>query len=140
MPIRLGSEIQFMKCKTLAIDSEILGTILESGRRLFPKEKILLLRGKRTKDTINVTELVVPPLATYGDGFASLPLYMLPVDFSIVGTVHSHPSGGKNPSVEDCNHMFGLALMIVSFPFAGEKDVAVYDYRGEPLSLQVVRE
>ncbi|MEM1575601.1 MAG: hypothetical protein QXF09_01570 [Nitrososphaerota archaeon] len=31
---------------------------------------------------INISELIVPPLAAYGWGFASIPLHMLSIDFS----------------------------------------------------------
>ena len=128
-----------MRTVTVVIGAELLDAIFESGRRLFPKETILLLRGKKSKDSIEVTELLVPPLADYGHGFASVPLHMLPIDFSIIGTVHSHPSGDVTPSVQDCNHLFGSVLMIVGFPFADEKNVSVYDSGGEKLPLRVVR-
>jgi len=119
------------------VDEELLQMILEGARRLHPRETILLLRGKKAKNTIKISELVVPPLATYGSGFAHIPLHMLPMDFSIVGTVHSHPSGNLTPSTADLNHVFGIILMIVGFPFADERNVAVYNRNGEKLTLQI---
>ena len=110
---------------TVSLSAELLAAIFEGARRLYPREMILLLRGKKSKDSIRVLELVVPPLAAHGRGFANIPLHMLPMDFSIVGTVHSHPSGNIAPSPADCNHFFGSILMIVGFPFAGEQNVAV---------------
>jgi proteasome lid subunit RPN8/RPN11 len=83
---------------------------------------------------------VVPPLAVYGRGFANIPLHMLPMDFSIVGTVHSHPSGNLTPSDVDFNHFFGRILMIVGFPFADAQNVAVYSSNGERLPLQVTKD
>ncbi len=121
------------------IDGELMRTILEGARWLHPKETILLLRGKKTRGVIRVFELVVPPLATYGEGFASLPLHMLPIDFSIVGTTHSHPSGNLKPSPEDLNHFFGSILMIVGFPYASEENVAIYDREGKKLKLQMTK-
>ncbi|MEJ5326965.1 MAG: Mov34/MPN/PAD-1 family protein [Candidatus Bathyarchaeia archaeon] len=121
----------------VAMRLELLEAIFEGARRLYPRETILLLRGKKRKDVIFIEELVVPPLATYGDGFANIPLHMLPIDFSIVGTVHSHPSGNLEPSDVDFNHFFGRILMIVGFPFSNQKDVAVYNSRGEKLLLQI---
>ena len=121
----------------VSMSLELLEAILEGAKRLYPRETILLLRGKKTKDTICVEELVVPPLATYGDGFANIPLYMLPMDFSIVGTVHSHPSGNLTPSDVDFNHFFGRILMIVGFPFSGPEIAVVYNSRGERLQLQI---
>ena len=119
---------------------KLLKAILEGARQLYPKETILLLRGKKGEDAIRVLELVVPPLATYGRSFANVPLHMLPMDFSIVGTVHSHPSGNLAPSDVDFNHFFGRVLMIVGFPFAGAENVAVYNSNGEKLRLQITKD
>jgi proteasome lid subunit RPN8/RPN11 len=119
---------------------ELLEAIFEGAKRLYPRETILLLRGKKSKDIIRVLELMVPPLATYGRGFANVPLHMLPMDFSIVGTVHSHPSGNLAPSDVDFNHFFGRVLMIVGFPFAGAENVAVYNSNGEKLRLQITKD
>jgi proteasome lid subunit RPN8/RPN11 len=125
---------------TVSISAELLDSIFEGAKRLYPKETFLLLRGKKSKNEIHVSELVVPPLAVYGYGFANLPFHMLPMDFSMVGTVHSHPSGNINPSSVDLNHFFGRVLMIVGFPFASAQNVAVYDSKGEKLQLQVTEE
>jgi proteasome lid subunit RPN8/RPN11 len=127
------------KSATVSLTVELLDAIFEGAKRLYPRETILLLRGKKSKDSIEVHDLVVPPLATYGRGFADVPLHMLPMDFSIVGTVHSHPSGNLTPSPADCNHFFGSILMIVGFPFADDQNVAVYNSRGERLPLRIVK-
>jgi proteasome lid subunit RPN8/RPN11 len=124
----------------VSMSAEVLDSIFEGARRLYPKETFLLLRGKKSKSEVHVSDLVVPPLAVYGYGFANLPFHMLPMDFSIVGTVHSHPSGNINPSSVDLNHFFGRVLMIVGFPFASAQNAAVYDSNGEKLQLQVTDE
>ncbi len=124
----------------VSMSLELLEAIFEGAKRLYPRETILLLRGKKSKDIIHVFELVVPPLATYGRRFANVPLHMLPIDFSIVGTVHSHPSGNLTTSDVDFNHFFGKVLMIVRFPFADEENVAVYNSNGEKLLLQITKE
>jgi proteasome lid subunit RPN8/RPN11 len=121
----------------VSMSAELLDSIFEGAKRLYPKETFLLLRGKKHKDEIRVSDLVVPPLAVYGYGFANLPFHMLPMDFSVVGTVHSHPSGNINPSSVDLNHFFGRILMIVGFPFANAQNVAVYDSKGEKVQFQV---
>lgn len=116
---------------------DLLQTILEGAKYVYPRETILLLRGVKKHEVITVTELLVPPLATYGQGFAHIPLYMMPMDFSIVGTAHSHPSGNITPSPTDLNHFFGRVLMIVGFPFTDEKNVAVYNRNEEKLTLEM---
>jgi proteasome lid subunit RPN8/RPN11 len=125
---------------TVLMSAELLDSIFEGAKRLYPKETFLLLRGKKSKDTIHVSDLVVPPLAVYGRGFANLPFHMLPMDFSVVGTVHSHPSGNINPSSVDLNHFFGRVLMIVGFPFVNVQNVAVYNSKGERVPFKVTEE
>jgi proteasome lid subunit RPN8/RPN11 len=122
----------------VVVDAELLEAVLEGARRLHPRETILLLRGKKSKGVIRVSELVVPPLATYGRGFAGIRVHMLPMDFSIVGTVHSHPSGNLKPSATDLNHFFGTVLMIVGFPYESLENVALYNHDGERLAIEIV--
>jgi proteasome lid subunit RPN8/RPN11 len=126
-----------LKTSTLQVSRELLSTILEGARTLHPRENILLLRGKKNKDAIEVSDLIIPPLADHGSHFVTFPLHMLPIDFSIVGTVHSHPSGNLRPSPTDLNHFFGAVLMIVGFPYANENNVSVYKSNGEKLALHV---
>ena len=121
----------------VVVPREILEMILESARHLHPRETILLLRGKASKDVINVSDVLVPPLATYGRSFSAFPAHMLPIDFSIVGAAHSHPSGNLKPSVEDQNHSIGRIMLIVGFPYQGMENVAAYNRSGEGLALEV---
>ena len=121
----------------VTLQREILELILESARRLHPKETILLLRGKSSKDLVSVSEVLIPPLATYGSGFSAFPTHMLPMDFSIIGTAHSHPSGNPTPSTEDLNHAMGKVILIVAYPYLREENVAVYNRNGARLTLQV---
>jgi proteasome lid subunit RPN8/RPN11 len=123
----------------VSISEDLLQAILEGARRLHPKEIILLLRGKKTKDTFIVSDLLVPPLATYGHGFASIRIHMLPIDFSIIGTLHSHPSGNTTPSPADLNHSFGRILLITGYPYDGENNVAAYNHAGERLILKITK-
>ena len=123
---------------TVTINFDLLDSIFEGARRLYPKETFLLLRGRKRKEEIRVTDLVVPPLAVYGYGFANLPFHMLPMDFSIVGTIHSHPSGSLVPSVGDLNHSIGKVIVIVAFPYQISENVTAYNRDGKRLSLQVI--
>jgi proteasome lid subunit RPN8/RPN11 len=124
----------------VVMDDELLKHILECAKRVYPRETIALLRGKVKKEVLTVSELVIPPLATHGRGFANIPLYMLPMDFSIIGSVHSHPSGNLRPSVGDLNHFFGRILMIAGFPYVDVSNVAVYDRNATKLTLQVTEQ
>ena len=122
---------------TVMMSKEVLDAIFEGARRLYPKETVMLLRGKKKKDAVQITDLLVPPLATYGYGFANLPLHMLPMDFSIMGMVHSHPSGNLTASDVDFNHFFGRIMMIVGYPYASQQNVVVYNCQGEKLPFEI---
>jgi len=122
---------------TVQLPKEILDAIFAGAKELYPRESFLLLRGKKTKGTIRINDLVLAPFAVHGEGFANFNPYMFSGDFSLVGTVHSHPSGNISPSHVDLNHFFGRILMIVGYPFEGEGCVAVYDSNGEKMPLQI---
>jgi len=122
----------------VTIQRELFGMILEGARKLHPKETILLLRGRASQNMISVSEVLIPPLATYGKGFSAFPAHMLPIDFSIIGTAHSHPSGSLKPSVEDQNNSMGKIMLIVAFPYKGKDNSAAYNREGEKLALEVM--
>jgi proteasome lid subunit RPN8/RPN11 len=124
---------------TVSAPRDLLDAILAGAKQLYPRESFLLLRGKKNKNVISISDLVVAPFSVHGRGFASYPTHMIPMDFSIVGTVHSHPSGNTQPSSVDLNHMFGRILMIVGYPFTDERCVAVYGSDGEKLALNVTQ-
>jgi proteasome lid subunit RPN8/RPN11 len=128
------------KTVLVLINREVLTSIFISAKELYPKETVLLLRGKKKKDTIHITDLLVPPLATYGYGFANLPFHMLPMDFSIMGLVHSHPSGNKSASDVDVNNFYGRIMMIAGFPYETEHDIVAYNCDGEKIQIKVIDE
>lgn len=89
---------------------------------------------------MRVREVVIPPFAVRGYGFSTFPLHMLPIDSSIVGTAHSHPSGVLQPSIEDLNHFYGRIMVITAYPYYSEKQVAIYNRDGEVVEYEIVDE
>ena len=128
---------KFAMSTSISMRKELLETLLESSKALHPKETILLLRGKANRATISVSEILIPPLAMHGKGFSSFPTHMLPIDFSIIGVAHSHPSGNLQPSVGDLNHPFGKMTIIMASPYKGGENVAAYDRDGKRLTMQI---
>ena len=119
------------------IPQDIMDAIFAGAKQLYPRESFLLLRGKKSKGTIKITDLVLAPFAVHGHGFANFNPYMFSGDFTLVGTVHSHPSGNISPSHVDMNYFFGRILMIVGYPFEGRKCVAAYDSNAEKLPVAI---
>lgn len=120
------------------IKRKCLDLILECARSSYPNEFGGLLRvDSDSKDII--AEIVVLPGTISGDSHAIFQLHMLPIDFTIVGTVHSHPSYSPYPSDADL-HLFqkhGKVHIIVANPFT-ESSWRAYDYRGDELEMEVI--
>jgi proteasome lid subunit RPN8/RPN11 len=96
------------------------------------------LRGKAEKHKIVVNDIQIPPLATHGNTFSTFPLHMLPIDFSIMGTAHSHPSGALRPSLTDLNKFYGRIMLIAAYPYQSQNDIAVFDRKGEKMDFKVL--
>jgi len=123
----------------IVVPEGLLLDMMDMAREVHPREMILLLRGKRRGDEIKVTEYLFPPLGTGGRGFASFPAHMLPIDFTIVGTAHSHPSGNLRPSVGDLHNFYGRVMVIIGPPFTREA-VRAYSKGGEEQEVYLARE
>jgi len=123
---------------TVLIEQSVIDSILSYARMLHPREAILLLKGKVDKNRIMVNDTQIPPLATHGNTFSTFPLHMLPIDFSIVGVAHSHPSGALRPSVTDLNKFYGQIMVITAYPYRSEKNLAIFDREGKPLKYEVI--
>ncbi len=120
----------------IRVDRGLLAEILDFAKERHPHEAILLLRGDVKKDSITLKDYLFPPYARTDSVSASYPLYMLPIDFSIVGTIHSHPSGSLEMSGPDMANMYGRFSMIMGFPY-GLGDVAAYTKAGDRIIVRV---
>jgi proteasome lid subunit RPN8/RPN11 len=124
--------------KIVLINRSVIDSILTYAKINYPKEGILLLRGTMDKKEIRVNEVIVPPSATHGHGFSSFPLHMLPMDLSVMGTAHSHPSGVLQPSVGDLNYFYGRVLIITAYPYDSEEQIVVYDKEGKAIEYGII--
>ena len=124
--------------KTWNIKKQCLELILECSKSNYPNEFGGLLRvDAEEKNTIK--EIVILPGTVSGDAHAIFQLHMLPIDFSIVGTVHSHPSPSYRPSDADL-HLFqkyGKVHIIAAHPFT-ESSWGAYNYRGNKLEMKII--
>jgi len=80
--------------KVHSIRKRTLKMILEASKSSYPDEFGAFLRAEKGV----IRELILLPGTVSGHSHASFKMYMLPIDFTIVGTVHSHPSGACHPS------------------------------------------
>ncbi len=126
--------------RRVLIKRSVIESVLIYAKACHPKEGMLLLRGKANKDAIEVNEVMIPPLSVRSESFSFFPAHMLPIDLSIVGTAHSHPSGILAPSVEDLNNFYGRIMIIAAFPYDSESNIIVIDGKGRTLNYEVVNE
>ncbi len=123
--------------REVKLKRDVLDSILSYCHMNHPNEGILILRGKSKKGNILIDGLVIPPFAFSAHSSSGFPHYMLPVDMSYVGTVHSHPSGHANPSVTDLNNFFELISLIVRFPYE-DNDIFAWDSNGSAVKLTII--
>ena len=102
-----------------------------------PNEIVVLLRGSRSGDVFHITEYLIPPFGFGSRRSASFPAHMLPMDFSILGTAHSHPSGNVSPSTGDMHNFYGRLMMILGPPYSTD-NVAAYTKQGRSIPVEVV--
>jgi len=124
--------------KEIIVERAVVDSILSYAQMLHPREAILLLKGKVEKHRLVVNDVQIPPLATHGNRFSSFPLSRLPIDFSVVGVAHSHPSGALRPSVADLNQFYGRIMLITAYPYQSEQNMIILDREGKPLKYVVV--
>jgi proteasome lid subunit RPN8/RPN11 len=120
------------------IKRRTLDFILESAKSTYPNEFGGFLRvDLDKKDTIS--EIVLLPGTVSGESHAIFKLNMLPIDFSIVGTVHSHPSVSFLPSEADTFlfRKYGKIHMIVAYPF-NPSSWKAYDLYGKKTDVKII--
>lgn len=121
--------------KVHSIKKRTLKMILEASKSSFPEEFGAFLRA----DKGVIHELILLPGTVTGERHAIFRMHMLPIDFTIVGTVHSHPSGACYPSDADLElfRRYGWIHIIACRPY-DMGSWAAFDMTGESRELKVV--
>lgn len=123
--------------KITSITTECLNLIREAARSIHPREFAGLLSAEKEV----ITEVVILPGTISGNAHAIFQLHMAPIDFSLVGTVHSHPSYSAQASDADMAlfRKYGRIHIIIAMPYTHESWKA-YTGTGEEASLMVVKD
>jgi proteasome lid subunit RPN8/RPN11 len=113
----------------------VLELIMAAARENYPNEWSGQLRARRGV----IFELTMLPGTLVGRDNALVNLWMLPIDYSVVGSVHSHPSGNISPSGADLEFFskFGTVHIIAGRPY-NLRSWQAYDWNGEPVDLEIV--
>ena len=120
----------------IIIDSEVFKAMQEFAASNHPNEIIVLLRGSRKGDDFIITDFLLPPFGYGGRGFSSFPAHMLPIDFTIMGTSHSHPNGMLKPSIRDFHNFYGQIMMIIGPPY-DQLRAGAYNKGGEQIPVRL---
>ena len=121
--------------KIWGIEEDVLDMINEAAKDTYPNEFLATLRAEKGV----VTEILLLPGTLSGERSGTFHLNMLPIDLSVVGTVHSHPSFSNMPSEADISLFgrFGNTHIITCIPF-DKGSWKAYNYNGEEVELEVV--
>jgi proteasome lid subunit RPN8/RPN11 len=120
------------------IKKECLEFILECAKSSYPNEFGGLIRVDADKKH-TIIETVILPGTVSGESHAIFKLHMLPIDFSIVGTAHSHPSPSFHPSDADLLlfRKYGKVHIVAAYPF-NLSSWKAYSYNGKEIIIDIV--
>jgi len=121
-----------------SITKKCLDLIFECAKSSFPNEFGGMLKTSEGDKQL-ITEIVLLPGTIAGESHALFQMHMRPIDFTVVGTVHSHPSPSSRPSEADKQlfSKYGKVHIIVGMPY-GYKSWSAYDYSGKKITIAVV--
>ncbi len=129
------SILENLQSKKVKIKRELLDGFLALCREHHPKEFLGIL--KMVNEIF--TEFILPPGAITSRSSSVFFPTRLPTNQYYQGTIHSHPSGNLNPSLQDLNHVFkrNSANFIVGFPYT-LNNIKCYDKNGSELQFIVI--
>ena len=86
-----------------------------------------------------ITEVILVPGTISSERYAILKRHNLPVDFSVVGSAHSHPTPNATPSDADLNlfQNTGSVHIIVGYPY-DMNSWRAFSREGKEIQLQVL--
>lgn len=118
------------------IKAATLFSVLDAAKNTYPNEFMAMLASSGKNNLID--EFVIIP-AVYGKQHVIFQPYLMPVDSTIIGSIHSHPSPNNSPSREDIKSfaMMGKIHLITAFPF-NLSTTKAYDKNGKPQKIGVI--
>lgn len=118
-----------------SIRRKTLAMIMEASKDTYPNEFGAFLKAERNI----IYEIALLPGTIQGNRHTIFQAWSKPIDFTLVGSVHSHPSGNINPSDQD-KTMFsnsGDIHIIVGYPYIPSA-YAAYNRKAQPIELKVI--
>ena len=111
----------------------LLEDLLEASKKYYPDEFMCFLAGDKENKTI--LEIVLLPNKS-GRTFASIQESVIPIDDTIIGSVHSHPRGQARPSSAD-KKFFGRYELNLIISTTNEQ-IAFFDSKSEEIRVDII--
>ena len=126
--------IDSMRSGEVLINRELLQGILALCKDQHPREILGMLRMENGI----ISEFILPPGSLRSKDSVVFSPSRIPLDPTIAGTVHSHPSGNPTPSGADIIiFKRGHIHFIVGYPY-NYYTIKCYDQKGNPLNFKFV--
>jgi len=116
------------------IKKNLIEDACKAAQNYYPDEFMCFLGGNGKMEVVE--EIVLLP-NTSGQDFATINESVIPLDESIVGSLHSHPDSSGRPSSEDKRFFRRHKInIIIGYPFVIEK-AKFYDSKSEPIIVEL---
>lgn len=113
-----------------------LQTIMELSKAAFPNEFSGMLVGDKDEKLIN--DIYIIPVTLNNSHSSTIRTDLVPMSFSVIGSVHSHPSPNSNPSSADLRFFQSKNINIISrYPY-NLTDFSSYDNKGQSIILEII--
>ncbi len=118
------------------IKKELIETMCEAAKQAYPNEFFALLSSTQKNDIIDEYALIQ---AQSGKNNVIIQLHLMPIDFNILGSLHSHPSSNTTPSKADLRTFkkTGKVHIIIGYPFT-TKTAKMFDVNGKHIEMQII--
>jgi len=126
--------IQGVESRVVLIKKELIEGILGMCYQQHPREIVGLL----SLNDGRFTQFILPPGATTSETSGVFYPGRIPIDTTLQGTIHSHPSGNSNPSPVDLETVFrGYDYnFIAGYPYNNLNCIKCFDQLGNELKFK----
>lgn len=117
------------------VDADFIDSLNESAKSCHPDEFFCMVRQKNGV----VNELVLVPGTICGSNHCVFSEWMSPIDFSIVGTAHSHPERINKASDEDLTLFANLGgIHFITCQPYDRNSWKAYNSKGKEIIMEIV--
>ncbi|MDD3083961.1 MAG: Mov34/MPN/PAD-1 family protein [Candidatus ainarchaeum sp.] len=117
------------------IKKNLINDIIQSSKNYLPEEFLCFLSGNEEKKEIN--EIVLIPTQN-GNDYSSINIYNMPIDKTIIGSLHSHPNGLPIASKADKKFFERFKINIIIGITQVETKINAYDNKSNKINIKIV--